>query len=187
MQETEITVEVFEEKEELFNKLKGNNFEIVGHYLLTDYYFSKYNTKKLKNMTYAEIIKNSFLVRQFNDDCSIVYKNKKFDKYNNVISESKKIFKIEDSAIANDVFLKAGLNNWCKLTQDMYHFKKEEIEIFVQIIQGLGIFIEFEEYASIAHLQAKQKFDIMIKTLKSIGLNIGDDFSVKKPYKKLMR
>ena len=187
MKQTEITVQIFEEAEELAGKLKNNKFELVGRYRLVDYYFSKYNTITLKNMSYADIIKNSFLVRECDGDASIVYKNKEIDKYNNVISETKKRLKITDNQVAKEVFLSAGLNNWCNLVQDMYYYKNNEMKIIVQHIDDLGIFIEYEEDASVANLETEQKFEAMAEKLKSIGLKMGTNFSVKKAYEKFIK
>ena len=188
MGQTEITVQVFsKDSEELVRKLKHNNFELVDQYRLVDYYFSKYNNTTLQNMSYADIIKNSFLVRECNGDVSIVYKSKEIDKDNNVISETKKRFKIADNIVAKEVFLNAGLNNWCNLVQDIYCYKNKEMEIMVQYVDDLGVFIEYEEDTSVEHLETKQKVKVMVKKLKSIGLAIGTDFSVKKVYEKFIK
>ena len=186
MRQTEITVQVFEDPKELARKLKNNNFELIEQYRLVDYYFSIHNNTTLQNMPYADIIKNSFLVRECNGDVSIVYKCKEIDKDNNVISETKKRFKIADNKTAKEVFLDAGLNNWCDLVQDIYCYKNEEMEIMVQYVDDLGVFIEYEEDTSVEHLETEQKLEAMVEKLKSIGLRMGTDFSVKKAYEKFV-
>ena len=186
MKATEVTVQVFESKEELIKKLEANNFKFLGSSVMTDYYFSKYTTEELKKMTYAEIIKNSFIIRACGDHVSIVYKNKELDANGNVISETKTRFDIADSQKAKELFLNARLNNWCDLVQDIHCYKNDEMEILVQFVDGLGIFIEYEEDSAVAHLESGEKFECMVNKIKSLGLNLGEDYSVKKVYEKFI-
>ena len=187
MAETEITVQVFEEKDVVLKKLEDKGFKLSEHFFMRDYYFSKFGVDELKRMEYADIIKNSFLVRNVGDDVYILYKNKELDENNNVISENKTSIKIEDEYVAVDLFLNAGLNNWCSLVQEMYCFKKEDMEFAVQVIDDLGVFIEYEEDEIIAHLKPEEKINVLLEKVKSLGLKIGADYSVKKVYEKLMK
>ena len=61
------------------------------------------------------------------------------------------------------------------------------MKIIVQHIDDLGIFIEYEEDASVANLETEQKFEAMAEKLKSIGLKMGTNFSVKKAYEKFIK
>lgn len=187
MKQTEITVQVFDEKDEIINKLKNKNFVFVENVLWSDWYFSKYDSETLKTMKYSDIMKNSFLVRKCNEDQKIIYKNKEVNDNDEVVSEEKISLEIADCENAVNVFKSAGLNNWCKLVQDMYIYKNDEIEIAVQCIDDFGIFIEYEEDDSVSHLETNEKIQAMINKLKSIGLNIGSDFSVKKVYEKFTK
>ena len=59
-------------------------------------------------------------------------------------------------------------------------FKKEEVELVIQDVEGVGIFIEFEEYESISHLPPKEKIEVLKNTLLSLKLSLGTNFSCKK-------
>ena len=62
MQETEITVQVFETKNDLFKQLKSLGFNIVKNFQLNDWYFTKLDN--ISNIDFQELIKNSILVRE---------------------------------------------------------------------------------------------------------------------------
>ena len=187
MKETEITVQVYETQQDVHNKLLNNNFVLADKCVMDDYYFSKFDTDELKNMPYKQILKNSIIVRKCGDDTKVIYKNKEIDEDNNVICEEKISLPITDIKPAIKIFELSGLNNWCNVTQHMYLYKNDKLELMVQIIDDLGIFIEYEEDESVANLEPKEKMNAMAETLKSLGLNIGTDISVKKVYQKFLK
>lgn len=186
MKETEITVQVYETKQDIHQKLVGNNFILVGHFVMEDNYFSKHDINTLKRMSYGQILKDSLIIRKCGDDASIIYKNKEIDRDNNVICEEKTSLSITDIKSVLKIFLLSGLNNWCNLTQEMYLYRNYDTELMVQIIEDLGIFIEYEEDESVVGLEPKEKINVMVQKLKLLGLNIGSDFSVKKVYQKFL-
>ena len=71
--------------------------------------------------------------------------------------------------------------------QEMYIYNKNGMEFAVQIVDGLGVFIEYEEDESVAHLEIGEKISKMVNKLKKLNLNIGDDYSVKKVYEKFLK
>ena len=80
------------------------------------------------------------------------------------------------------IFDLAGLNNYCKVENNSYVYKKENIEFVVQIIKNLGIFIEYEEDESMKDMLPDQKFSYMVNITKNLGLKLGNDFSCKKVF-----
>ena len=60
MKETEITVQVFNDLEEIKSLLKNKGFEIIENYEMHDYYFSKLPINYLSELPYVDLIKNSF-------------------------------------------------------------------------------------------------------------------------------
>ena len=89
--ETEITVELLDTFENTLTKLINQGFEIKEKVLMTDYYFSKLSLNNLQALEYAELIKNSFLVRNVRTETEeinqIIFKKKVLDSSNNVIAE----------------------------------------------------------------------------------------------------
>ena len=186
--ETEITVQLLENVEETLSKLNKQGFEIKEKVLMTDYYFSKLSLEELKKLNYAELIKNSFLVRNVktnNEEINqIIFKNKVLDDNNNVIAEEKIKTNISDLNSSIKLFNKAGLTNYTTLTQNMTVLSNNQIEFVIQEIDNLGTFIEYEEDNTMLTLSEQEKISTMLNNLKSLDLKIGNDYSCKKVYLK---
>lgn len=186
--ETEITVELLENIEDTLSKLKTQGFIIKEKILMTDYYFSKLTLEKLQTLNYAELIKNSFLVRNVKKDTEeinqIIIKKKVLDENNNVIAEEKIKSNISDLNSSIKLFNEAGLTNYTTLTQNMTVLSKDNLEFVLQEIEDLGVFIEYEEDNTISTLSEQQKINTMLNNLKSVNLKIGNDYSCKKVYLK---
>ena len=188
MKKTEITIQVFDDLETIISKLKLKGFKQVDKFELDDYYFSSLSTNVKQN--YNELIKNSFLVRRIlgkTEKIRLIYKNKEIDERDNVISEEKLEISLNDFEKTIELFIKVGLNNWCHLKQLNLAFKNKQMEILVQIVDDVGLFIEFEENNSMKNLTAKQKIDLMHSQIKDLGLSLGDDISCKKVYIKYLK
>lgn len=185
MRETEITVQVYDDLNVVKQKLEVKGFKMIEEFFMHDYYFSKHSIDKLKTYTFDELIKNSFLIRKMvdaNPKTMLMFKDKTIDENNNVISEEKIKCNIDNAEKAIKIFNNCGLTNWCNISQDILIYEKESIAFALQIVEGLGVFIEYEEDASMADLTEKQKIDLMLSNLKTLGLNLGDDYSCKKVY-----
>ncbi len=182
MRETEITVQVFEEKEKILSHLQKKGFKLEEKFQLNDWYFTKH--ADISGMTYQNLISQSFLIRQIITDsekCQICFKDKVYDNDGNVISEEKITSQICDVEKTKQIFLRAGLNNYCTLFNTSFVFRKGEIYFAVQVIEDLGIFIEYEEDETLPQgLLPHEKIEIMLNRVKSLGLPIGDDYSCKK-------
>lgn len=180
MKETEITVQIFEELKVIQEKLEQQGFKLIENYQINDYYFSKYDF--VRDMPYAEMIRNSFLVRDIIDDhpkVLLTYKDKKYDENGNVIAEEKTKARVSSLNEALEIFNKAGLNQWCNINQDMFIFAKGNFQFSIQVVKDLGIFLEYEE-ENMQNKSEQEKIDEMISNVKSLGLNFGDNFNCKK-------
>lgn len=187
MKETEITVEILDDVNDLTNMLKNKNFSLEDEFDMIDYYFSKDDTETLKKLEYIDIINHSFLVRQIvgNDNSvNLMFKSKELDDKGNVIAEEKVKTPVDSLEKAIKIFKLSGLNNWCEIKQHMLVFKRGETEFAIQIVDGLGSFIEYEETASMKDFTEQEKIDAMLADLKNLGINIGTDYSCKKVYMK---
>ena len=190
MKETEITVEILDDVKGLIEMLKNKNFSLEDEFDMIDYYFSKDDTETLKKLEYLDIINHSFLVRQIigNDNSvNIMFKSKELDDKGNVIAEEKVKTPVENLEKAIKIFKLSGLNNWCEIKQHMLVFKRGETEFAIQIVDGLGSFIEYEETASMSEFTEQEKIDAMLADLKGLGINIGSDYSCKKVYMKFLK
>lgn len=189
MRETEITVQVFDDLSSIKQKLAGLGFSVVRHVIMSDHYYSKLDSEILIKKEYGEIMRNSFLVRSFSGDTNKVllhYKDKELDESGNVISEEKLTELLTSEETAVKIFNSAKLNNWCNIVQEMFIYNGHNMEFAVQIVDGLGTFIEYEEDESVAGLAPEQKIKAMLNTLQGFGLSLGEDYSVKKVYQKFL-
>ncbi len=180
MKETELTVEVFEKEQDIEKKLKDLGFEIAEEYTIDDIYMSnRYDV--LKKVSNYEILENSILLRTRNGEKKdVLYKKKEFNKKGEVISEEKYKIPIEDIKNAMRFFECIGfkkifeMNNYTKL------FEKDGIELNVQKMKSLGIFIELE--INVEEKDLEEKRENMKKFLKKLPIKIGEDFDVKKAH-----
>lgn len=190
MEGTEITVQVFEEFADINKKLLEQNFKMIENYQLNDWYFIKFDKKQIRELSYGDLISNSILVRQIIDDMpmqQICYKKKKLDINQRVMSEEKIVSKIENLENALKIFRFAGLNEWCSLKNNSYVYKKGDIQFCLQIIENLGIFIEYEDDFTMNNLSEQEKIEKMSGILKKLNLNLGNSFSCKKVYMKFLK
>ena len=143
-------------------------------------YFTKFENAKI--VDYKTLLASSILIRTIEEDekCThcMIYKNKKLDQNGNVSSEEKIRVKIDDEQNYINILRSAGLNNWCNLKNDnIVYVDKSGFEIDLQLVDGLGIFIEAEEDQSIRELSEKQKFDYLKNKITSFGFCLGKDYS----------
>ena len=185
MKETEITVQIFQNTEEVERKLLKKGFIKTDAYTLYDEYFSKYSFEELAKMPYGDIIGGSILLRKHikngKTTQKMVYKDKVLDKYGNVLSEEKTFVEISDFENAGTILKKAGLAKWCTCINNSSVWEKD-FSFALQQIDGLGLFVEIEEDESISNLREEEKIVILKQRAYSLGLKIGNDFSCKKPY-----
>lgn len=186
MQETEITVEVFDDVQTIDKILKEKNFFVTDKKTLNDFYYTNFKPEELKNIKYTNLIKNSFLVRNVTGEnfyeTTLCYKNKIIDENENVIAEEKTKSEVENLEKTLQILNKANITNWCNLKQDMIIYSNNQVEFAVQIVENLGVFIEFEETEEISNWTEVEKIKYLVNYLKSLGLKLGNDFSCKKPY-----
>lgn len=183
MKETEITVQVFNDFEEIDQILRSQGFRIIENFQLNDWYYSA--IKDISNLKYIDLMNNSFLIREIITDkkeYQLCYKRKELDSFGNVISEEKIKTKIDSLENAKLIFENAGLNNYCVLKNNSFVYQKDEVCFAVQIIENLGIFIEYEEDNSMSSVTRAERFDYMCKIVNNLGLKLGKDYSCKKVF-----
>lgn len=96
--------------------------------------------------------------------------------------ENKLKANLVDKDKAIEIFKLAGLNNYCKIENNSFVYKKEDNEFVVQIINNLGIFIEYEDSEDMNDMSPVQKFEYMSNIVNKLGLKLGDDYSCKKVF-----
>lgn len=188
--ETEITVQVLCNKNDLFRALEKKGFLLKRRLQITDYYYTHLDITDTQ-IAFPKLSKNSLIVRHkeivdksdlstFGIDgvASLLYKRKEFDG-DRVMSEMKISCELGDPPQkARRILAAAGLNHWCT-KKGMWHiYKQRELELYVQEIEDLGLFIELEQPDPNSKKSAKSIMKSLIKELKALKIPIGDDFNI---------
>ena len=187
MSQTEITVQIFEDIENVKNKLSSLSFDYIDTFSGNDSYFSILQPIEVNNSTYKTLMDSSIIVRSYSkassnsQEAMVIHKQKTLDENGNTIGEVKTSVKIDNQANAVTLLKNAGLTNWLNLSQENHFYKKDEITIIIGTVAGLsGCFMEIEEYNSIKHLPEHEKFNTLKQFVLNLNFNIGTDFSCKK-------
>lgn len=188
---TEICVQVREDLAHVINMLKSLDYVFDERYVIHDIYYTTLKKSDLKTVDYKNLLNQSLIIRKIDGNSGIntyiVFKNKTIDNKGNVINEIKTKLKIDDEEKAKTIFTNIGMTRWCDYINENIVYKKGEIALTVQNVKNLGVFLEIEEYPSIENLSNKDKFEVLSNLVNSLGLNLNDDYSAKKPYLLLNR
>ena len=189
MAQTEITVQIFEDIENVKSKLENLGYVWQDTFCGTDTYFSTLSTNQIANATYKELLDSSIIIRDFLKQKSgfhsitLVHKQKTLSADGNVIGEQKTSVAIDNANSATQLLSNAGLENWIVLNQKNSFYCLGEKTIIVGTVDGLdGCFVEIEEYSSIKDKPEQQKFEILKDFVNSFGFEVGSDYSCKKIY-----
>ena len=183
--QTEITVQVFNPKQEIEAILREKEFEVTETYTMHDWYFSKHSWRKIQKLTYPKLLQRSFLVRSIcgqQQKYYITYKNKMCDKKGNCLQEEKINVCVDDAEKAVTIFQKAQCTLWAEVKNASTVYKKGNVCFTLQDIDGLGIFLEFEESEDMKHMSVLEKIRILSLQAQNLGLTLGNDYFCKKPY-----
>ena len=187
MRETEITVQIFDNIENVKKQLELQGFKIVKPFIMHDYYYTSIESD-LKNMKFKTIIGNSFLVRHLvntinGEDITtnyLIYKNKIFNDLEDVVEEEKIQTKIENHLNAVKILELSGFKPYIINKSQNFVYKKGSIEFALQNVENLGVFIELEELEDMQNLTPEEKTSQLIQIIKTLGLKTGTDYNCKK-------
>lgn len=189
MAQTEITVQIYEDIQNILDKLKIMGFEWKDTFTGVDQYFTTLNSEQVKTASYKELLDSSIIIREFDKKSTnthqtmLVHKKKNLDSQGKVIGEEKTSVIINDSNAAAKMLSNAGLVNWMVLSQQNNFYTSGEKTVIAGTVKGLdGCFIEIEEYDSIKNFSEQEKFNKLCEFVDSLGFEHGQDYSCKKIY-----
>lgn len=188
MLQTEITVQLFEDINDVENKLIKLGFCKTEELNIQENYFTNLKNDALKNASYSNLLVTSVILRSYTTlknkvpTAKLIRRLENLDSHNYAVGEERVIKEVEDEVHSRKVMTNIGYTNWVTLKQKNVYYKKGEITIILSEVEGLGNFIEIEEYPSISNLVETEKIDILKQYIKSFNFNIGNDFSCKKVY-----
>ena len=195
MKQIEITVRVEDEFEKIVNILAQNGFSKLRVSRVEDKYLSQ-SYASLEENNFIDILSSCVLLRylKVNSDSSekvfkkITYKNKKYLN-NHVISEEKINVNCDDLEEAEKLFNCLGYKKIVDVNYDVIVYSKDDVELAFQNVEGLGMLLEYENNKDFSLatddeiLETKKR---MWDYINSLGINIGENYDVKKAYELLL-
>ena len=189
MAQTEITVQIFENIENVKAKLESLGYVWQDTFCGSDTYFSTLSAEQIAKADYKQLLDSSIIIRDFLKQKSgfhsttLVHKLKTLSADGNVIGEQKTSVEINSAQDAKNLLTNAGLKTWIGLNQKNSFYCLGEKTIIVGTVDGLeGCFVEIEEYPSIKDKPEQQKFEILKQFVNDFGFEVGNDYSCKKIY-----
>ena len=162
MEQIEITVRVKESLENVVTKLKKEEFVIIRKSEINDLYMSQL-VDKLKSDNIQYILSNSVLLRYLNIEGEeikkITYKNKKYDKNNNLLSEQKISIDCKDLETAKKLFECLKFEELIRVKYQVIVLKKDNMELALQLVENLGLLLEYEDtndYRGMSNTEMKE-------------------------------
>ncbi len=195
MKQIEITVRVEDGFEKIVNILVQNGFSKLRVSRVEDKYLSQ-SYASLEENNFIDILSSCVLLRylKVNSDSSekvfkkITYKNKKYLN-NHVISEEKINVNCDDLEEAEKLFNCLGYKKIVDVNYDVIVYSKDDVELAFQNVEGLGMLLEYENNKDFSLatddeiLETKKR---MWDYINSLGINIGENYDVKKAYELLL-
>ncbi len=171
--ETEITVLVKRNYEELKSKLEENGFEIKEEYELNDDYMIN-NDIDLSKLSKLEILQKCILVRDIvNIKKELLFKYKKFASNGDILEQGKVECPVTDIDKAINFMEAINYKKLFNIYDKCIVFANKESELIVQLVNDKYIFIEMEsegdyidrKYGSIEELKEDiNRYDLPIDT-----------------------
>ena len=191
--QSEITIEIACSKRKLFQILHSKGFFFKERFFITDHYFTHLNTTA-QTVDFKTLSKNSFLIRNVEIErkflldaqgiTSLLYKKKEIDDNDRSQSETKIVCRLQDNANkARRIFSEMGLNNWCVKKIIGYEFKCGSQLLVLQEVEGLGLFMEIEQFES-QRGSPKKIISELIQFVMDLGIPTkSNDFHVNIAYR----
>ena len=142
--ETEITVLVKTDYENLKKELEFNDFRIKEEYIVNDTYMVN-SAIDIWNMNSLDILKNCILVREVvGIEKELLYKYKKYDNNGDIIEQGKVKCPISDINKAIQFMNTIQFKELFNIFDKCIVFANDKTELVVQLVNNKYVFIEME-------------------------------------------
>lgn len=181
MKNLEITVKVNWSFEKLNEYLLSNDFKIVDKYNLYDRYMINKDLD-ITNMKDLDILDKCILARKIGDfkQC-LTYKSKKYDKDENIISQSKVDCIVENLDTAIKFMESIGYKILFEMYDKLIVYSNGNIEICVQNVNDKYLMIEMEDIGDRTKNHHYDNIEDMIRDFDKIGIDYDkSNYFVKK-------
>lgn len=177
MKEIEILVEVYSNKEEVFDKLK--KFEFVGSKETLDIYYYDPKRDALKPDVNNQI-NECLRLRTSNNKYSITYKVDKFDDNGKWLYSDEYETNVEDINMLMCILDNMGFKELLRIHNIKEEYMFDEYNIVFEDVKDLGYFLEVE-YCTNEEIDVKSKKIEIDKFIKTLNLNVSEELNMGKP------
>lgn len=188
MKQIEITTRVNSSLEESIKMLESKGFKRIRESRIKDKYLTSRKDELNKN-NILEILSSCVLLRYLNVNQERIFKKitykKKVYEDNMVVTEEKINLNCEDLKKAEELFTALNFSKLIDVNYNVVVMAKGNIEYAFQEVENLGLLVEYEnpnDFEGVSNERIKQEKLMMLDELRSNGLDITDEYDVKKAY-----
>lgn len=173
--EKEITVKLKWELDEAKVFFVNTGRALTGSFILKDIYMVKddvdiYNTPNLKILSKAVVLREGIGNEHV---YQIVYKDKQYDEYGNILNSKKYVCDIKNIEDAYNLLEAIGFKECFRYEQECLEYNDKDRNVLLQYVPDLGLFAEIEDH--------NKSIDELIKDLNDINIPYYEgDYFVKK-------
>lgn len=185
MKQIEITTRVNDKIDNLIKILEDNGFKLTRKGLIDDIYMTQL-TQDITKDSISDILSKSVLLRTVTSNDNkfsvITYKNKVIEN-DIVLTEEKISAKCDELDKVKSILECLNITELIHIKDYYTVYSKNGFELCVQDVQNLGLLIEYENEDDFANSSSDEILDTkrkMLEEIKNIGINVSDDFDVKK-------
>lgn len=176
MKEIEVLVKVIEQKKTALAKLsKFGKYKIKKTHDI--YYYHKSNTNLLPNS--SKFPKDCFRLRKKDDKTFIAYKRDYFDNNKWIYSDEYETEVLDHKTIKTIIQL-LGFKKLVELSNTKYTFETDNLEIVLEEVKNLGLFLEIESKGKQKRTVHETKINIH-NIINSSGVQVSDEINAGKP------
>jgi len=176
--EVEILVEVLDKKNIAIKKLRKLKF--LGHKKTLDIYFYDPLRKDLIPDKDGQL-KRCLRIRSKDSEGFIAYKIDHFDTKGFWLYSDEYESKISDYMKACDIFKRIGLKELIRIENIKSTFISKKYEIVLEVVKGLGLFMEVERHNVKANENIVQVKNEIWNWIKSLGIKVSLELKMGKP------
>lgn len=138
--ELELTVRLDKSLQEIQKILKEKGFDFKEECILEDLYMRK--NKRYQSV--EELLNECILIRKVNHHLNFVLKKKEYLENGDLKKDQKLSLTIDNFENGKKFLEQIEYQTFFTLKQHMYIYQKEKLEFLVQVVDDLGIFLEYE-------------------------------------------
>ena len=192
MKQIEITVKVNNTLKEVDKILSKQDYKIIRRSRIEDIYLTQ-RKKELNKHNIIDTLSSSVLLRYLKKDDKeykmITYKIKEYMN-NKVLSEEKINVNIDNIHNTERLFNKLDFEKLIDVKYDLIVYSNNKYEFALQDVENLGLLLEFEhpdDFTNISDKGIIKEKEKMLKIIKDTGLDIGNDYDIKKAYELILK